>query len=127
MITTYPSLYGQESFRWWSWIRKNYLRWQDPQNGRTYAHGLPGQLLNGPKKTRLPLHALLKLVGDQPKQADSLLAGIERAVLGMKGFLKPAKWDHIRSKLGMNPTVLKLSVIFGDPQATEEMEKVSGR
>ena len=38
--------------------------------------------------------------------------------------MQPTKWDLIRSKLGMNPTVLKLSVIFGDIQATHEMEKV---
>jgi len=76
------------------------------------------------KENPVAFAALLKLVGDQTKQADSLLAGIERAVLGMKGFLKPAKWDLVRSKLSMNPTVLKLSVIFGDPQATEEMEKL---
>jgi putative heme-binding domain-containing protein len=76
------------------------------------------------KENPVAFAALLKLVGDQTEQADSLLVGIERAVLGMKGFLKPAKWDLVRSKLGMNPTVLKLSVIFGDPQATEEMEKL---
>lgn len=76
------------------------------------------------KENPVAFAALLKLVGDQTKQADSLLVGIERAVLGMKGFLKPAKWDLVRSKLGMNPVVLKLSVIFGDPQATEEMEKL---
>ena len=76
------------------------------------------------KENPVAFAALLKLVGDQTKQADSLLAGIERAVLGMKGFLKPAEWDLVRSKLGMNPVVLKLSVIFGDPQATEEMEKL---
>jgi putative heme-binding domain-containing protein len=76
------------------------------------------------KENPIAFAALLKLVGDHPKQADSLLAGIERAVLGMKGFEKPVKWDLVRSKLGMNPTVLKLSVIFGDLQATQEMEKV---
>jgi putative membrane-bound dehydrogenase-like protein len=76
------------------------------------------------KENPVAFAALLKLVGDQTEQADSLLVGIERAVLGMKGFLKPAKWDLVRSKLGMNPVVLKLSVIFGDPQATEEMEKL---
>ncbi|MDA8775733.1 c-type cytochrome [Opitutales bacterium] len=76
------------------------------------------------KENPVAFAALLKLVGDHPKQADSLLAGIERAVLGMKGFEKPVKWDLVRSKLGMNPTVLKLSVIFGDLQATQEMEKV---
>ena len=76
------------------------------------------------KENPVAFAELLKLVGDQTEQADSLLVGIERAVLGMKGFLKPAKWDLVRSKLGMNPIVLKLSVIFGDPQATEEMEKL---
>ena len=76
------------------------------------------------KENPVAFAALLELVGDQTEQADSLLVGIERAVLGMKGFLKPAKWDLVRSKLGMNPVVLKLSVIFGDPQATEEMEKL---
>jgi hypothetical protein len=70
------------------------------------------------KENPVAFAALLELVGDQTEQADSLLVGIERAVLGMKGFLKPAKWDLVRSKLGMNPVVLKLSVIFGDPQAT---------
>ena len=76
------------------------------------------------KENPVAFAALLELVGDQTEQADSLLVGIERAVLGMKGFLKPAKWDLVRSKLGMNPVVLKLSVIFGDLEATEEMEKL---
>jgi len=76
------------------------------------------------KEQPIVFHSLLDLIVEQPNHAESLLAGIERAVLGMKGFLQPAKWDHIRSKLGMNPTVLKLSVIFGDIQATHEMEKV---
>ena len=76
------------------------------------------------KENPVAFAALLELVGDQTEQADSLLVGIERAVLGMKGFLKPAKWDLVRSKLGMNTVVLKLSVIFGDLEATEEMEKL---
>ena len=42
---------------------------------------------------------LLELVGEQSEQADSLLAGIERAVLGIKGFIKPAKWDKVSGKL----------------------------
>ena len=76
------------------------------------------------KEQPMVFHSLLDLIVEQPNHAESLLAGIERAVLGIKGFLKPAKWDLVRSKLSMNPTVLKLSVIFGDIQATHEMEKV---
>jgi len=72
----------------------------------------------------LAFDALLELAGDQSRYANSLLAGMERAVLGINGFTKPAKWDVLRSKLGRNPTVLKLSVIFGDEQATEQMEKL---
>ena len=64
------------------------------------------------KENPVAFAALLKLVGDQTKQADSLLAGIERAVLGMKGFLKPAKWDLVRSKLGMNPRSFKIECHF---------------
>jgi hypothetical protein len=66
----------------------------------------------------------LKLLGDQPDQADSLLAGIERAVLGIKGFEKPARWDEVFSKLKGNPNALKLSVLFGDEQAIGQMEKL---
>ena len=76
------------------------------------------------KENPVAFAALLKLVGDQTKQADSLLAGIERAVLGMKGFLKPAKWNQISSKLQGNPYALKLSVLFGDKDAIGQMEKL---
>ena len=72
----------------------------------------------------LAFDALLDLVGDQAGHSDSLLTGVERAVLGIKEFTKPAKWDTVRSKLGTNPTVLKLSVFFGDERAAEKMEKV---
>ena len=65
---------------------------------------------------------LLDLVGVQSQLADSLLAGIERAVTGMKGFSRPEKWDQVQGKLGTNPTVLKLSVLFGDKGAIEKME-----
>ena len=68
--------------------------------------------------------ALLELLGDQPDQADSLLAGIERAVLGIKGFQRPAKWNEISSKLQGNPNALKLSVLFGDEDAIGQMEKL---
>ena len=68
--------------------------------------------------------ALLKLLGDHPDQADSLLAGIERAVLGIKGFERPARWDEVFSKLKGNPNALKLSVLFGDEQAIGQMEKL---
>lgn len=81
-------------------------------------------ITEGSKEQPMVFHSLLDLIVEQPNHAESLLAGIERAVLGIKGFLKPAKWDLVRSKLSMNPTVLKLSVIFGDIQATHEMEKV---
>ena len=66
----------------------------------------------------------MKLLGEQPDQADSLLAGIERAVLGIKGFEKPARWDEVFSKLKGNPNALKLSVLFGDEQAIGQMEKL---
>jgi hypothetical protein len=69
------------------------------------------------KEKPVAFDALLKLLGDQPDQADSLLAGIERAVLGIKGFEKPARWDEVFSKLQGNPNALKLSVLFGDEQA----------
>ena len=58
----------------------------------------------------------------QSQLADSLLAGIERAVTGMKGFSRPEKWDQVQGKLGTNPTVLKLSVLFGDKGAIKKME-----
>ena len=47
------------------------------------------------KENPIAFDALLKLLGDQPKQADSLLAGIERAVLGIKGFEQPAIWKDL--------------------------------
>jgi putative heme-binding domain-containing protein len=72
----------------------------------------------------LEFNSLLDLLVEQPKYSDSLLVGIERAVLGMKGFKKPDRWELVLSKLGMNPQVLKLSVLFGDEQATERMEKL---
>jgi putative heme-binding domain-containing protein len=67
---------------------------------------------------------LLDLLIEQPTEADSLLAGMERAILGIDQYKKPKKWDRVRNKLPQNPTVLKLSVIFGDPEATQEMKKV---
>ena len=67
---------------------------------------------------------LLKLLEIQPEQADSLLAGIERAVLGIKGFIKPAKWDKVSGKLMSNPNALKLNILFGDQQAIGQMEKL---
>ena len=67
---------------------------------------------------------LLELVGEQSEQADSLLAGIERAVLGIKGFIKPAKWDEVSGKLRSNPNALKLNILFGDQQAIGQMEKL---
>jgi putative membrane-bound dehydrogenase-like protein len=76
------------------------------------------------KEKPVAFDALLKLLGDQPDQADSLLAGIERAVLGIKGFEKPARWDEVFSKLKGNPNALKLSVLFGDEQAIGQMEKL---
>jgi putative heme-binding domain-containing protein len=76
------------------------------------------------KENATAFDALLKLLGDQPDQADSLLAGIERAVLGIKGFEKPARWDEVFSKLKGNPNALKLSVLFGDEQAIGQMEKL---
>jgi putative heme-binding domain-containing protein len=76
------------------------------------------------KEKPVAFDALLKLLVDQPDQADSLLAGIERAVLGIKGFEKPARWDEVFSKLKGNPNALKLSVLFGDEQAIGQMEKL---
>jgi putative membrane-bound dehydrogenase-like protein len=76
------------------------------------------------KESPLPFNALLDLVSEPSKESDSLLSGIERAVLGMKGFGKPVKWDQVRANLGTHPRVLKLSVIFGDAEATQRMEKL---
>ena len=76
------------------------------------------------KETPSAFGALLKLLGDQPDQADSLLAGIERAVLGIKGFQQPINWNEISSKLRGNPNALKLSVLFGDEDAIGQMEKL---
>ena len=76
------------------------------------------------KVNPIAFDTLLKLVGDQPEQADSLLAGIERAVIGINGFSKPEKWDEVSSKLRDNPNALKLSTLFGDEQAIWQMEKL---
>ena len=76
------------------------------------------------KENPVAFNTLLELLGDQPDQADSLLAGIERAVLGIKGFEQPAKWSEISSKLQGNPNALKLSVLFGDENAIGQMEKL---
>jgi putative membrane-bound dehydrogenase-like protein len=76
------------------------------------------------KENPVAFNTLLELLGDQPAQADSLLAGIERAVLGIKGFERPAKWSEISSKLQGNPNALKLSVLFGDEDAIGQMEKL---
>ena len=76
------------------------------------------------KEKPVAFDALLKLLGDQPDQADSLLAGIERAVLGINGFEKPARWDEVFSKLKGNPNALKLRVLFGDEQAIGQMEEL---
>ena len=76
------------------------------------------------KVNPIAFDTLLKLVGDQSEQADSLLAGIERAVIGINGFSKPEKWDEVSSKLRDNPNALKLSTLFGDEQAIWQMEKL---
>ena len=76
------------------------------------------------KENPIVFDYLLKLAGDQPEQADSLLAGIERAVLGIKGFEKPLKWDEVSSKLQGNPNALKLSVLFGDEDGIGQMENL---
>ena len=76
------------------------------------------------KENPVAFDALLKLLGDQPKQADSLLAGVERAVLGIKSFEQPANWKKVSSKLRGNPNALKLSVLFGDEEAIGQMEKL---
>ena len=76
------------------------------------------------KENPVAFNTLLELLGDQPDQADSLLAGIERAVLGIKGFEQPAKWSEISSKLQGNPNALKLSVLFGSEDAIGQMEKL---
>jgi putative heme-binding domain-containing protein len=76
------------------------------------------------KENPIAFDALMKLLIDQHNQADSLLAGIERAVLGIKGFEKPAKWNEVFSKLRGNPNALKLSVLFGDEQAIGQMENL---
>jgi putative membrane-bound dehydrogenase-like protein len=76
------------------------------------------------KENPTAFDALLKLLGEQTKQADSLLGGIERAVLGIKGFERPVKWSEISSKLQGNPNALKLSVLFGDDDAIGQMEEL---
>ena len=76
------------------------------------------------KENTTAFDALLELLRNQPDQADSLLAGIERAVLGIKGFQRPAKWNEISSNLPGNPNALKLSVLFGDENAIGQMEKL---
>ncbi len=78
------------------------------------------------KENPIAFDALLKLLEDQSYQADSLLTGIERAVLGIKGFEKPARWSEVSSKLQGNPNALKLSVLFGDEEAVAQMEKLAG-
>ena len=77
------------------------------------------------KENATAFDALLKLLEDQPDQADSLLAGIERAVLGIKGFERPERWGEVSSTLKGNPNALKLSVLFGDEQAIGQMEKLA--
>ena len=76
------------------------------------------------KESPQAFNALLDLVSEPSKESDSLLSGIERAVLGMEGFSKPVKWDQVRANLGTHPRVLKLSVIFGDAEARQRMEKL---
>ncbi|MAK47639.1 MAG: cytochrome C [Opitutae bacterium] len=76
------------------------------------------------KENPIAFDYLLKLAGDQPEQADSLLAGIERAVLGIKGFEKPPRWDEVSSKLKGNPNALRMSVLLGDEDAIGQMEKL---
>ncbi len=68
---------------------------------------------------------LLELAGKQPELANSLLFGIERAVIGIKGFEKPISWNQISSKLRGNPNALKLSVLFGDKRAIGQMEQLA--
>jgi putative membrane-bound dehydrogenase-like protein len=68
---------------------------------------------------------LLELAGKQPELANSLLFGIERAVIGIKGFEKPILWNQISSKLRGNPNALKLSVLFGDKRAIGQMEQLA--
>ena len=76
------------------------------------------------KENPVAFDNLFEVLLDQPDQADSLLAGIERAVLGIKGFQRPVKWSEISSKLQGNPNALKLSVLFGDEDAIGQMEKL---
>ena len=76
------------------------------------------------KENPVAFDNLFEVLRDQPDQADSLLAGIERAVLGIKGFEQPAKWSATSSKLQGNPNALKLSVLFGDEDAIGQMEKL---
>ena len=76
------------------------------------------------EENQIAFIALLDLLGDQPEQANSLLAGIERAVLGIKGFKQPTKWNAVSTKLSGNPKALKLSVLFGDNNAIGQMEKL---
>ena len=72
------------------------------------------------------LDALLKLAGEKPERADSLLLGIERAVRGMKKVKKPEGWNLAMKKLGFNPLALKLSVLFGDEEASGRMDNLVG-
>jgi hypothetical protein len=70
------------------------------------------------KVNPIAFDTLLKLVGDQPEQADSLLAGIERAVLESMDFPNPQS-GIVSVQVGDNPTVLKLRYFLVIEQATE--------
>ena len=70
------------------------------------------------------LEGLLELAGEQPDRAESILSGIERAVRGMKKIEMPKGWRQVTAKIGVSPLALKLSVLFGDKEATVRMEKV---
>ena len=67
---------------------------------------------------------LLDLLIEQSEEADSLLAGMERAILGVDQYKKPRGGTGYGINYPRDLTVLRWSVIFGDPEATQEMKKV---
>ena len=92
-----------------------------PDLRRWIARSLTEQIKENPRL----VEEILKLATEQPKGADSLLEGIERALLGMKGFLKPVNWSLVDKQLNKNPRILKLSVLFGDRSAMDQMEALA--
>ena len=92
-----------------------------PDLRRWIARSLTEQIKEKPRL----VEEILNLAMEQPKAADSLLEGMERALLGMKGFSKPSNWSFVDKQLNKNPRILKLSVLFGDQSAMDQMEALA--